>query len=327
MMLEWLNSLDPQELGVRVAELPLHDLPELLRACNLSNQPKEITLKVLESLKTSTQLEEAGKGLEVGQLAALLEDASSLKEKLPSLFVGLSPEVFAKFLLVIDEQQLKTLKQQSILEPLQHQLLLLAQGLSRELAQIDHSVDQFEKKLEDLEVKELNWQGMVQLLTDIANQGVAIDSIQNRASRALSVAWNSGRSDLIELLSKTREQAQRYRLMIIGMPASGAKDSTGLYARLKAKLYAVYDPQLDDSAPATEALVAFSVWYLKDYAEVGLIPPLLDESQLDRAQKEELFNLAKSNLEKYGLKTLGDLKRASIFSKYCLKEYLSQQKE
>ena len=94
---------------------------------------------------------------------------------------------------------------------------------------------------------------------------------------------------------------------------------------------------MKDDEPAVEGLVKFSVWYLKDYWELGLLPGVEKQADLDidmekhteaeRAEyREKLFTLARDTLDQVGLSTVGDLKNAFIFSKQTLQEYINQKK-
>jgi len=96
-------------------------------------------------------------------------------------------------------------------------------------------------------------------------------------NKALQLAWNSNRVDLIEKLSTAKETCQKFVISIIGHPRHAVNPPTGLYARLEARLNAVFgnpsDPNDIEAAgndePAMEALVKFSIWYLKDYWDLG----------------------------------------------------------
>ena len=83
---------------------------------------------------------------------------------------------------------------------------------------------------------------------------------------------------------------------------------------------------LHDEDPACDALVKFSVWYLQDYFELGLLPEVTNEAELDR-DPQRYRELARQRLHRLGLKTVGDLKRAGIFSRATLAEHVKQHKE
>lgn len=128
---------------------------------------------------------------------------------------------------------------------------------------------------------------------------------------------------------------------MVGIPRCNGAQATGLFALLEQKLNAVYgnplDPNdieaLDNSDPAIDALVKFSVWYLRDYWEIGLLPMVKNERDLDlssrrysernRAEhREKLFVMVQENLERLGLDKVKDLKKARIYSRETLQDFI-----
>lgn len=323
-MEKWVKELDAHDLREQIAHLPLDTLASFIEVCGRAKHSETITLETIRSLNTLAQLERAGSGLNTAQATYLLNHANELQPKLSPLFVGMRREVFNHLLVSASKEQLATLKHESVTEPVQHHLTLLCHELTTELAYVDKAVDAFEQKLDSMDLARLNWADIVANLDEIGALASRVNDIQSKCKPAIILAWNNSRVDLIDKLSKLREQAQRYRKLVIGYPAKEEIPSSGMYEKLSEKLRGVFGPEQDDNEPAMEAMAKFSVWYLKDYCEIGLIPEVAQEQELNQAQRDALFVKVKENLDKIGLKTLGDLKARAIYSKLCLKEYISQ---
>ncbi len=323
-MEKWVKELSPEELKTQVTTLPIDMLSSYIEVCGRANNSEALTLNTICSLSTPVQLERAGMGLNAAQTIHLLNHAGELHSKFSPLFVGMRRDVFNQILVTANKQHLDILKHESITEPVQHHLTLLCHELTTEIAQIDKAVDIFEQKLDALDMALLNWADIVAFLDEIGALASRVNDIQNRCKPAITLSWNNSRLDLIDKFSKLREQAQRYRRLVIGFPSKEDAPSSGMYAKLSDKLKGIFGPEQDDNEPAMEAMAKFSVWYLKDYWDIGLIPEVAQEQQLDQMQRDALFDEVKANLEKLGLKTLGDLKVRAIYSKQCLKEYISQ---
>jgi hypothetical protein len=186
----------------------------------------------------------------------------------------------------------------------------------------------------------------IALLTEeIENNANTYQSLLEKINRLLMLIWNTNRTDLIEKLSIAKETVQRVLNMRIGNPKTEVTSSTGLFGHFEQRLSAVYggaDNQqdietLDDDEPALEALAKFSIWYLRDYWEIGLLPKITDpqhlifrqERQLDEhpsSFREKLYQEVQANLKKLQLSTVKDLKQREIFSRATLKEYIQKHK-
>ena len=97
----------------------------------------------------------------------------------------------------------------------------------------------------------------------------------------------------------------------------------------------IYDSALKDSDAAIEGLTRLSVWYLKDYWELGLLPSIDVPAKLNldphRFSEEEckqyhqhLLTLVQDLLNKLNIGTVGALKKARIYSKPLLKAYIAR---
>jgi hypothetical protein len=324
--------------------LSADQLSTVLLTATAEHDPAEWKLKIrtaIKNLQDPQKLEAAGKKLDLAQISELLEATitgdKQLLLALPPLFVGLSPTVFRALLKQASPKQLLLLKQEAMSEALQHHLSLLTHELKNEL---NDSLDATEKKekdlanlpLEDIDSTDIqkNFQE-IQILTDNCKK------IYTETQNALALAWNTNRQDLIELLSGIREASHKNLTMFIGMPSTEITPSTGLWKILEKRLSRVFenlglDSAVDDQ-PAMEALIAFSIWYVKDYWEVGLLPQIsyLEELELNPNTYSEqeisehragLFADAEKNLVLLGLITLKDLKQAGIYSRKALTNYV-----
>lgn len=298
-------------------------------------------LKMIQLAEDHIDLENIGKALSSNELLAVYKLISLKKlpqTKLGPILVGLNPQVFSESILQIDKEALNILKVESGTEPLLHQLTLFVNNTKafheKTLVEIDslrHAFTHFERV--DLTYNILqNWLENIQTFaTYYRNDLAAIDTI-------LEICWNTDRIDLIEKLSRMKEHAVDQLMLEVGNASNMESPSTGLYETLKDSLEEVYNQaDLTDDTHATEGLVQFSVWYLKDYWEIGLLPSVKIIEQLEAAPgssdqdnvkyKQKFFKLVEENLEKLGISTVGDLKSAAIFSKKMLQEFISHHQQ
>lgn len=291
----------------------------------------------IETLSTPQQLEAVGRTASFEQASEVLswiaEKKDSNQAKLFPFFVGMSQEVFLSLLMQAPPEQQTLLKEESISEPIQHQLTLLTHSLSSISNSQNQTFSTLEMQLNSLDLTTIGPDQIIVQEKAIELLRETCLNTQLFSSKALALAWNSNRTDLIEKLSSIKEQSQKLSELAIGYPRIPNSPPTGLYAILENHLNTVFiddnNKPLSDDEPALEALVKFSIWYISDYWEIGLLPHILDLSQYNQdtvSEKERtsLFENVKKNLEKINLFTLGDLKKHKLYSKSALKNYIRE---
>ncbi len=306
-------------------------------------------LTTLAALDDRSSLEVVGRTITANQFFQILKDKRKLNNsplhKIPPLLVGMSFNVFIEILLDIPLELLKVLQEEGCTEPLQHQLTLFCHELVQELGHLSNHLIELETQIDAIDTRKINHENMVSTHRDIKKWEIFANENILRIKNALAIAWNTSRPDIIDNLSFQKESWLKYNILVIGHQREYDKSASGLYARFESRLDTVFsnpeDPSdieaLHDSEPAVEALVKFSLWYLHDYWEIGLLPKVVDVSELDldpvahndreRADyRAELFKDAQTNLEQLGLKTVSDLKSKKIYSKEMLQDYLKKNR-
>jgi len=307
---------------------------------------KDKTHALIEVLNTPQQLEAVGRAVSFEQICEILSWITENKDlhqaKLFPLFVGMPQGLFLLLLVQATPAQQILLKQESISEPIQHQLTLLTHSLSSISGNQNQAFSNLEIKfgLLDLAIigpdQIIEQEGLIEFLRETCLKTQLV------SSKALALAWNSNRTDLIEKLSSAKEQSHKLAHSLIGQPKLPDSQATGLYALLENRLNSVFNDEnnmpLSDDEPALEALVKFSIWYINDYWEVGLLPHISTQEKLqldaeavsEQEQidyRKDLFALVKNNLEKIGLSTLQDLKKNKIYSKAALKNFIQSNRQ
>jgi hypothetical protein len=309
-----------------------------------ANHPPEI-LEIYARENSPEELEVLGRKITASQAIEILKIHSQKPEhqwKLSPLLVGITHSIFLEMLNIATPEQLKTLQKESANESIQHHLTVLTHDIA-------YATDIEEKKLEQLEqeIESIDPQFSAEDLKNITLKLQKAEIWQEKTasliSRALSLAWNTGRPDLVERLTALKEHCIRTDVFYIGIPPNQDRPTSGLYAALEKKLNEFYgnrsDPSdieaLRDDEPSIEALTKLSLWYLKDYWAIGLLPEFtkpeeleLDSSHTDyerRDHVEGLMKLTQKNLDKLGLRTVQDLKKAHIYSKAALQEYIAKR--
>lgn len=334
----------------QLAEVVTHFSPEQLQAtlvCLVPEFDSDWQAKVrafLTSLIQRHQLEAAGRVLTPEQMITLLDlcvdDSVGLKEKLQFILVGMPQTIFEATLHLASPLQLRVFKELGSTESIQHHLTLLIHELARLSEDYAIDMDDLERQIDLYDVTQVRQgdiDGFVHHIEDTLtffHQGLYTIDI------ALSLAWNTTREDLIDRLTILKENWLRYLQFAIGRPGDGVHPATALYAKLEAKLNTIFgspgSPEaLTDDDPAIEALAALALWVLQDYWEVGLIPGIESVEQLDLAPgsrtekeralfREKLARITQDNLSAIGLSTVGDLKRAHIYSRNMLIRYVQK---
>lgn len=345
----FISKISPNELELVISSMSNEQLKLTFQQMNKNLDPKWKlkTRSAILGLNNRPQLEIAASALSVDQMIELIDKTLQVEDKhhwkLSPLLVGLSFEVFKQLLLQASDFQLQVLQHEGVTEPVQHRLTILSHEMSNQIKEIERELDLLDEEIEQLDINTLSREDVFELQHRFEIYAKFFENKIQCANKALAIAWNTNRLDLIESLNKIKDSCQKYNLYGIGQPHSQESSATGLYKKLEGKLFSVYgkpDENMDrealyDSEPAIEALVKFSLWYLRDYWEIGLLPTICNVEDLDVdlqkysetervLHREKLFKEAKENLEKIGLKTVLDLKNAYIFSKKTLQGYIQE---
>ncbi len=255
--------------------------------------------------------------------------------KISPILAGLPQEVFSEALMNASPAQLEAFKHESATEPFQYQLILTCSEFGRRMEELDKMTASIENEIRQLDTTNIGREDLKPILKEIDKLAKAHEDLLAKIDRALSLAWNTERKELINRLGVAKEHCHRLLTTAVGH----AMPQTGLYAILQTHLNKIYtdvdqeSQVLQDEDPAIEALVRFAVWDLNDYALIGLLPEIsnlellklgAEHSEQERLeQHRKILQIVRRHLKEYGLATVKDLKQAGIFSKKSLREYLS----
>jgi hypothetical protein len=331
---EGISSLSPQQLSIAVAAL---DNP-------LEQNLREKLAIIVEAATDNRDLEAIGRALSLRQALHILDKSAQTDQnghwKLSPIIVGMPHGVFTQMLIVATPIQLKALKQEAITEAIQHHLTVLTHEIIHQVPEISASLDDLEQEIAQLDVAEMGYPEVKSIIHRIEQYAQQYEEMITKINNGLALAWNTNRTDLIDKLSQAKEISKKFIESIMGSKKT-ASNSTGLFLKLEKRLNEVFGNSEDvrqieafnDDEPAIEALVKFSIWYLKDYWELGLLPEISTEEALDldftrfsnqqrMDYREKLYQQVIENLAKIGLQTVRDLKLAKIFSRKILEEYI-----
>lgn len=271
-------------------------------------------------------LESLGSALDLPQFQTILAQLETLGSQPPGkllcLFASLPHTVFIQWLSSAPENQLSFIRALAIGEPVQHQLSVAVRNCEQEFENLMKKTLAEADRLQLLELSTLGNADFQQLNDSIASLDLEAKAILHCLRNTLYIAWNTGRADLIESLSWLNDSCHRLLQEVIGTDIR-----IGLKGVLHSKIEKVFsdvDAQgntiaMPDTTPALEALGKFSIWYPRDYEEIGLLPP----GTCQKCEEEELMAQASKALSAIGLATLADLKAKGIVSKRALLAYIS----
>ncbi len=346
--LQYVKNAHPDDIESNIANMTIEQISNVIININEKNDDKwrEKTKAIILGLNKRPQLEAAGKTISVKQTLELINNILQIEDKhhwkLSPLLVGLPHETFSEIILQATDNQLHIFQHEGVTEPVQHHLTTLTHEMTRIIEKMELEIDTSDMEIENIDPSNLGRDDVFEYIHKIDTFGSTFQRLFFQTNQALSIAWNTKRLDVIENLNKIKDSCQKYSIYGLGCPRSPNAVATGLYAKLENKLFLIFgDPEnpsdfeaLNDDEPAIEALIKLSVWYLKDYWKIGLLPSVKNISELDvdmekhseseRAKhREKLFAEAKNNLKALGLSTLNDLKDNYIFSRLTLEEYIN----
>lgn len=296
----------------------------------------EILEKVIALTKTE-ELESLGATLSPTQFLDILFAISHQHvpiEKLSPLLVGVSNETFSEALYTMPAPLIEILRKESSSEPLLHHLTLFVHNCQLTHDHFYGEIQKLKEAISHMNWDDLGYQAVYNWHERIQELGAYYINVLESVNKALVICWSSERIDLIERLSSLKEHAVHQLKLEVGFPNDNELPASGLMMLLKTTLESIFTKSnLQDEDPAIEGLVSFSVWYLKDYWDVGLLPEIAtvdkleapaDSNEYDKIiYKQKLFHSVTASLEKLGLRTVDDLKKAGIYSRKMLKEYIA----
>jgi hypothetical protein len=327
------------------ATLPFFSLTELANTfLLLQTQPiLDVQAKLdylFEYIDSPITLEGLGKHFSAASFISFLDFLDKhphAHNRLNFILVGLSPSVFSQALPLLQSHHLHILKQEGLLEPLHYQLTQFVHEGEALKQNLQQSAIQFQQKLASMGSQELTID-LLHILTDCIDQmrDQLLDYLE-RASTALAIVWHTDRTDLIEKLSSINEGVQYQLTHLVGHSAFDHLASTGLYAFLEQTFANIFDSSLKDDDAAIEGMSRLSIWHLRDYWELGLLPSIQspEELELDPQTYQEkerwdhqqrLMSLVQLQLERLGIGKVENLKKLQLFSKSLLKAYIEQHR-
>lgn len=293
----------------------------------------EKLIAMLQETDSEASLQAIGREVLLDQLAAIADlPYSDTQNKLPAILIGLPHERFYELLAEGTALQLQNIQRLASTEPLQHHLTMMSHDLELQIREAEAAIENLGNEIEGLDIANMGQEDVASLERTIEGPANKLRALLPVCRRALTLAWNTTRLDLIEALSRSKERAESLLANAIGERRSKKGEATGLYKLLESRLFRVYMgeeiiDELKDHEPAVEGLAKFSIWHPKDYQEIGLLPQhySCDKSKAcGKAEADEaLFCQISENLKNIGLETLSDLKKARIFSKKSLREFIS----
>lgn len=330
---DWLKK-SAQVIEEEAATLPLEGLTDLLIELELlpPKEQQEKQAALFRGIKSAESLTLLGRALTTGQFLHLIENPSTCSPGiLNPVLVGLPEALFSDFVAAASRESLTLLGKNAFGEPIEHHLSAVLNLIDKSLEELYESLRKSELDIAALEVNHLTASDLAMIKSSFEASGIKAQQMVLLLSNLLFLAWNSGRTDLIDSLSQAKEAATKLIVQVIGRDGNGESPASGLYYLLKLKLDSVFETKdpvkgrtpLSNEHPALEALSCLSLWYIQDYLKTGLIPEEALDSLDVEQDSAELCRIARARLEGLGIKTVGDLKRQHIYSLSMLRERLN----
>jgi hypothetical protein len=331
------------------AKLENYELATLLPlASQETHDPswKEKLLQLFMHLPANVHNDTFAKVLQTTQIMELIDFVKnnhnlSNRLKLSGLFTAIPPTIFKDLLIQSPPNELAFLREEAFTEAIQHNLSLITNELSNQFEDFCKKITLAEIKIAEIDLTCLDKNEITAIYHSMDNFHKEGKNILDLSSKALALAWNANRLDLIQELGKIKELCQKCLLTTVGYQSDNETTASGLFYTLEQKIDQLFSDKdsngninlMDNSTPALEALVKFSVWYIRDYCDIGLLPQIQssecqgneDEEGHNLKNREQLFITAEKNLTDLGLRTLADLKAAHIYSKKALIEYIQKR--
>lgn len=305
----------------------------------LSHQPildREKKLKNLfEFIDSISKLELLGKEMSVSHFLSFLsclDFQTDFQNKLAIILTGLEPSVFSQSLHTIRSEHLHYLKDEGLFEPLQYHLTQFVHEGENLLKDIEQKENIFLQNISTIHPEDLTPESLQDLINQIDMMRNQILKYLEQLSTALAIVWQTDRIDLIDALSSLNDSLLHRLSFAIGHPASEEIRASGLYEFLEKTFSIIFDASLKDTDSAMEGMTRLSIWHLKDYWELGLLPSIkkfedlefLPSSNKNMIYSQGIYSFVQKQLEQLHLITVADLKKAHLFSKSLIQNYIAR---
>lgn len=349
-IMQFASVAAPAEIKAAAEHFSEEQIPIFFTAINHLHEKNwmEKTQAALTGLNSKKLLEKAGSALTNRQFFSLLElctrAESPYRRKIPPLLVGMPHEMFIEVMEYIDDKHLEVFKNEGVTEPIQHHLTTLTHYLENQVEEGELRIDQLHEQVDRFQIEELGLYDVREIIKEVELNLLYFERQYQISNKALAIAWNTNRPDLVESLNAIKESFHKCILYGLGSPRKEQQVPTGIFQQIEESLFAVYGDgsfennakAVRDSEPAVEGLAMLSIWYLRDYWELGLLPQVKDQKDLDLdldkhsevervRYREGLFSTVKENLASIDLVCVKDLKDRYIFSKKSLQEYIQEK--
>jgi len=193
---------------------------------------------LFKCLSDNKDIEAVGKALSLEQLHEILywgstKDGNEHKNKMAPLFITLPQTLFHGLIVRITPEQLSVLRDIASVEAVQHQLSILTHHTTDKFNELCNAVESQEKIIETIDFDPLSLDDINKIYENIellTHQGMEIIHV---TQRALALAWNTNRPDIIQELSRIKELCHRCVTENIGSQSSNDLQATGLWSELK----------------------------------------------------------------------------------------------
>lgn len=349
-LVDFVSQATSMQIESTIAKMSHEQIMISVKTVNLDSDKdwKDKIKAIVLGLNERSDLEAVGSTISIKQFIELINSCLHIEDKhhwkVSPILVGMNHEIFSSLLAQLSDTQLQTFKDESVTEPVQHHLTTLTHKMEREIEKGENAIDLLYERVDHFKLEEIGLHDIREVIKEIKLFQEFFDQLYRKSNKALAIAWNTKRLDLIESLNRVKDACHKFVMYGLGAQANDQRVSSGLYHLLEEKLFEVYGNNLDpndseavrDTEPAVEGLAKLSVWYLRDYWDIGLLPEIADKESLDldldkhseteRVQyREELFTKAQENLAALGLISVKDLKTQYIFSKKSLQEYIQEK--
>lgn len=322
-------QMTPEQIHSHVKQLTPIQIGLLIQNLNHSEKEKKL-IGIITAITDPEALKIVGQHLQSSQALGILGNVTP--EKILIILTGMSYPIFKETLEHASSSQLQEMAEHSEEEPVQHYLVITSHEINFKINEFDLIIASLEQQINHIDISQLESADLIDIETKIADLASDCENYLKLTQKALILAWNSNRLDLIDNLSHAKETLQRYH-------DKGIYGTTGLYQHLQNHLASVFGSNpwdvetLKDEEPAIEGLAKLSVWFLQDYWEIGLLPEIKDISFLEltsqHSEKErtqyriDLFKKVQKRLDSLGLSTVKNLKDAGIYSKEELRRFIN----